>query len=48
MLENVTTSAAMTDKRLAYQYTDAFSFPSMNSFAPVKIRSHLGLLTAKF
>jgi hypothetical protein len=35
----------MTDRRLAYQYTDAFSFPSMNSFAPVKIRIHFGLLS---
>lgn len=45
MLEPVTTNAAITDRRLAYQYTDAFSFPSMNSFAPVKIRIHFGLLS---
>lgn len=42
MLEPVTTKAASTDKRLAYQYTDAFSsLPSMISFKREMNRDHL-------
>jgi hypothetical protein len=44
MLEPVTTSAARTDIRLAYQYTDAFSFPSSNLLIPINSRSHFGFL----
>jgi hypothetical protein len=46
MLEPVTTSAAKTDIRLAYQYTDAFSFPSNNSLIFLSTRRHIGFLQA--
>ena len=39
MLEKVTIKAATTDKRLAYQYTDALSFPSSNVLIQPRTRS---------
>lgn len=47
MLENVTIRAAMTDSRLAYQYTDAFSLPRSSSLNPLRARRHFDLLPRK-
>lgn len=44
MLENVTIRAAMTDSRLAYQYTDAFSLPRSSLLNPLRARRHFDLL----